>query len=328
MSQDTAKSGIEMALNRINPKGRLNLGFFGGEPLLEPELLFWSIKEARRQAEPLEITIHPFLTTNGTLLTDSLVEKLKARKVEVTVSIDGTRESHNKYRKSSDGNGSWESALKGLKNAATKLDNVGVNIVVSPETVSTIASGVKKLSKIVSRIDVSLDYSADWNHESLRELEIQFLTIGRLYTSFKKAKKPLAISFIDSKLLAIANKGVPEKCRCNLFTNEMTLAPDGNLIACERLVRDDKESTTHPYSFGNITAGINNNKLSTLKQSCDIIPESCKTCDIKPYCVFDCACNNVCRTGEPAVPDGMICITEKIALTVAREVIASLQPFL
>lgn len=324
MTKAIAESGIKLALEKLNPPGILNIGFFGGEPLLKADLLVWILQRARELAAPEQIEVRSFLTTNGTVLTDSLVETLKKEGVEITVSIDGTMESHNKFRQGPDGSGSYRMALDGLKLAATKLNNCGVNMVIQPETVKSTATGFKELAEIVNRFDLSIDYAASWDLNALEELERQYTEIGEYFIKKTKQGSPLSVSFIEGKLIAIANGGLPHKCRCAPGTDELTISPSGELIACERQLTDRENNSGKAAYLGEVTEGVMDDRLTNLQKLCDSLPESCDSCDISAFCVNDCMCNNMCRTGEPSSPDGMICFTEKLALKVASNVLSGL----
>ncbi len=91
----------------------------GGEPTLRPERLLTAIERAEGLfRQPV------LVSTNGTLLTDELVEKLAARRVEVQVSLDGpTAELHDAVR----GEGVFAKATQ----AVERLARAGVPTIVS-----------------------------------------------------------------------------------------------------------------------------------------------------------------------------------------------------
>ncbi len=69
--------------------------FFGGEPLLEKEYFFDIIESCHSARKN-----HLFnIGTNGTLLSKKDIEFLLERNVQLIISSDGNKESHNKYRK-------------------------------------------------------------------------------------------------------------------------------------------------------------------------------------------------------------------------------------
>jgi len=102
MSFETAKKIIDWTFNNV-PEGynKILIDFFGGEPLLEFEL----IKEIFSYVNKLN-TNYPytfFASTNGTLLTDEMKEWFTEHKQSfiLGLSLDGTRETHNFNRSNS-----------------------------------------------------------------------------------------------------------------------------------------------------------------------------------------------------------------------------------
>lgn len=112
-----------------SPSSKRTLMLYGGEPLLNVEVLKYVIL-ASRQAEtnlhtngPLEI----ILETNGILVTKDIAKFLKDNDVFCIVSIDGLSKIHNYYRPKIDGSNSWKDSIRGYNT----LRNEGVKTVIS-----------------------------------------------------------------------------------------------------------------------------------------------------------------------------------------------------
>lgn len=89
--------------------------YFGGEPLIRMDL----IKLGTRLVEDALKTgvvqgIHQEITTNGTLLNPADAEYLKEHGVNLTFSLDGTKEMNDEFRRFSTDRGSYEQVLKGI----------------------------------------------------------------------------------------------------------------------------------------------------------------------------------------------------------------------
>ena len=67
MPPDVARASIDRAVASIAPGGTLELGFFGGEPLLEAAMVAATIGYAARQSTRAGVALDVTLTTNGTL---------------------------------------------------------------------------------------------------------------------------------------------------------------------------------------------------------------------------------------------------------------------
>lgn len=96
MSLDTAIKAIDNFADR-NPEN-FSIGFYGGEPLLEFELVKQVVTYAEELAAKRGLELLFNMTTNGTLLTDDKIHYLAEHQFHLAISLDGNRESHDRYR--------------------------------------------------------------------------------------------------------------------------------------------------------------------------------------------------------------------------------------
>src|SRR5207248_2348968 len=82
---------FELLLREGASRERVNLVFFGGEPLTNVPLIRQVVEYAERRALEVEKTVDFTLTTNGTLLTEDLIAWFDAHRFGLTVSMDGPR---------------------------------------------------------------------------------------------------------------------------------------------------------------------------------------------------------------------------------------------
>src|ERR1017187_1146382 len=89
MSLSVAQRVIDFAFQNTPPADDIEIGFFGGEPLLEFPLLrdVTRIVRSHPSFDPCRVNLS--LTTNGTLLTPEIVEFLGEHEVLTTISCDG-----------------------------------------------------------------------------------------------------------------------------------------------------------------------------------------------------------------------------------------------
>ena len=111
MSSDTARRAIEVLL----PAHRsATIAFFGGEPLLEWDLLTEVVEFAKHlysgPGRP-----HFEITTNGTQLDAKKVAFLDREGFDLIISLDGPRDVHDRHRRGADGTGSYDATMEGLR---------------------------------------------------------------------------------------------------------------------------------------------------------------------------------------------------------------------
>jgi uncharacterized protein len=109
--------------------GMVDLVFYGGEPLLNEEPIQIIVSQVRCFSEERGIPFSFRLITNGSLLTPKKVDELKVMGLrQVKVTLDGTREFHNKRRPFRNGKPSYDIIMNNIDYAATKvLVHIGGN---------------------------------------------------------------------------------------------------------------------------------------------------------------------------------------------------------
>ncbi len=103
-------------------KSAPGLVFFGGEPLLNFELL----KKCIAKCKEYELKGFPkasfLMTTNGILLNKKIAKYLKDNNVVYAISLDGVKNDHDRHRKDKGGNGSFSKIVRNIKEI-NSLDN-------------------------------------------------------------------------------------------------------------------------------------------------------------------------------------------------------------
>ena len=119
----------------LNPSG---VGFYGGEPLLELDLIKRVIQVVEERGRSIGKELHLTMTTNGTLLDDDAIHFLVEHNVNVTISLDGPRESHDRYRVFRDSSGrrrgSFDCVMKNIRRFIELYPDYGrrgINMVLS-----------------------------------------------------------------------------------------------------------------------------------------------------------------------------------------------------
>jgi uncharacterized protein len=135
MSESTARELVERVVThcRKHRLERFHFVFHGGEPLLAgPGFIRFFVEHARQRLAPLTETAFS-VQTNGVLLSATWARHLKELEVAVGISIDGMRDSHNRWRVDHKGRGSYEKVIAGLRAARRQGLDPGILTVVDIE---------------------------------------------------------------------------------------------------------------------------------------------------------------------------------------------------
>src|SRR5258708_7035004 len=111
MPKEIALKSIERAVASLGPNGVLELGFFGGEPLIEAELILEIIAFAQQRCADAGMSLALNLTTNGTIDTSHGWQVMTGPDIDLAVSFDGLPETHDRHRRDAEGRGSSTQVL-------------------------------------------------------------------------------------------------------------------------------------------------------------------------------------------------------------------------
>ncbi len=136
MTLDTALCAIDFYFDHSRGVAAPLVSFYGGEPLLEFPLIKEVVKYSKKKFEGRKLRFN--ITTNGSILTDEVVEFFLANDFDVTISIDGPREIHDKNRRLADcKTGTFDMVVMNLQQAINKhpefQEKMMINMVVDPK---------------------------------------------------------------------------------------------------------------------------------------------------------------------------------------------------
>jgi uncharacterized protein len=104
----TAAKSIELLLREGAVRERINVVFFGGEPLSNMPLIRQVVEYTERRCREEHKTVDFSLTSNATLLSEEIIDYLNAHHFSVSISIDGPKAAHDRHRVTVGGQGSYD----------------------------------------------------------------------------------------------------------------------------------------------------------------------------------------------------------------------------
>ncbi len=94
----------------------INITLFGGEPFIEYNNVIKFLEDVNRICEKYNVPFWAGATSNGALITPGRFEKLYSLGVSYyQITIDGMEDTHDLYRRSADGRGSFKKIVENLK---------------------------------------------------------------------------------------------------------------------------------------------------------------------------------------------------------------------
>jgi len=304
MSVEVAEAAIDYLLQECGSYARVT--FFGGEPLLEFELIQHITKYIRSKAN------HPVMldiVTNGTLLTEEFFEYAQANSILISISYDGLLNDTNRVNEH----------MKPVLDVARYKDAIisyGITSasVIDIHNVDIWHNNVLHLRDLgFKSMDFFINYSSPWKAEHVEILRREFFKIAETYVQWIKDGDKVRMTKIDDMVRAYSSKFELSKTRVRRDL-VYSVATNGDVYPYASAVGNKN------LRLGNVVTGMNQellNKVNTLG-----LVKGCETCPINDACVAAKG-NIITDTIEPyAYP--IACNGYKIAFDVADYVLNAL----
>ena len=157
MNQATQNRLIEFIRPHAERLKNLRVTWFGGEPLLEKEIIYSLSKRLLEICAEHQINFDATIITNGSLIEDSDIEQFKRCKIRhVQITIDGIKEVHDQRRRSIDGSSTFDHLLKIVDLLAENEILINVRVNIDQENVSrvdelleTMKSRIKHFERVI-----------------------------------------------------------------------------------------------------------------------------------------------------------------------------------
>ena len=153
LSQIKQDALVEFVRKNIKNWKRINFSWFGGEPLLNPEVIenvSLRVLDICRDSDAL---LEGFITTNGFLLNEKNAAMLKRCHIrESQITIDGDRDTHNARRFLVDRTGTFDQIVKNLFVANEYLDRFRIRINVDSQSKDNMLQVIDLLDPLKEKI--------------------------------------------------------------------------------------------------------------------------------------------------------------------------------
>jgi uncharacterized protein len=317
MEEQLGRIAIDRAIRSLRPGGSMDLGFFGGEPLVVSDLVARLADHARAQCARADVQLALTLTTNGAVHTREAWNLMLSPDLDLAVSCDGLPRIHDRHRCTATGEPTSATVKCTLMRLLDAGRSVRVVMVVRPDTLDSLPAGVAYLRDLgVTRVEPSLDLWTRWSPPDLCRLQEVIVQLADLW---REGLPGCGIGWLDEKAALLA--GVPIECgtRCRFGAGDLAVAPSGRLYPCERLIGSDDPRGPmvlpgHVLDCGNDFV-FENNPPGPARQTC-------AGCAVVDHCNTFCRCGNYTRTGNVNEPDRLLCMWNQACMTQAARVMS------
>jgi len=302
MSIKTGKKAIDFIINNSGNRHNLEIDFFGGEPLMNFDVVKKIVEYARAEEKKHNKNFRFTMTTNGLLLDDENLIYINKHMHNLVLSLDGRKIVNDKMRKTVSGDSCYDIILPKLLKAANSRgqDNYYVrgtfthhNLDFSKDVLHLADLGFKQISVEPVVAGDDKDYAIKKADLPKIYKEYELLT-NEMISRFGKEDDFNFFHFM------IDLEGGPCLAKrlagCGAGTEYLAVTPDGYLYACHQFIGNEK------YKLGDVESGIASGLTKEFKNLNVFTKEDCKNCWAKYYCSGGCAANALNFNNDLKIP--------------------------
>ncbi|MBU1006036.1 MAG: SPASM domain-containing protein [Candidatus Omnitrophica bacterium] len=293
MDWRTAKKSIDWFFSQNKDSNEaLMICFFGGEPLLNPQVFKKSLDHINRKwLKKIKVPLRLILSTNGTLLNKDILSAASKHNVELIISLDASKKEHNAQRKFKDGRGSYDIVKKNIKYAIGHFPNLRINL-------NSVLINSSNLDRIFKKRIPMRNSNVDRHFNILRcngvcgtEYARHFLDFKKQIRKFylknlKEGKKFVLMDRKDFILLHNRHSRGNYRDNCGAGINSVYIMVNGDIRICELSLFSAE------WKLGTVFDGMSGKKIKELAKKYSrakrITAQYCKDCWVRETCAGLC----------------------------------------
>ncbi len=293
MSYEVGKKALDFLVKNSGSRINLEVDFFGGEPLMNFQVVKDLVAYGRSLEEPYHKKFRFTLTTNGVLLNDDIIAFANQEMSNVVLSVDGRKEVHDRMRPLAGGQGSYDLVIPKFKKVAESRNQTNYYVR------GTFTHFNKDFAADVCHLadmgfeQISVEPVVAPESEAYALVEADIPQILEEYDKLaveliKRHKEGKGFQFFH---FMIDLKGGPcvykRLSGCGSGTEYLAVTPWGDLYPCHQFVGQEA------FLMGNVDEGITRTDIREQFKACNVYSkEKCRNCFAKFYCSGGCAANS------------------------------------
>lgn len=299
MSYEVGKKALDFLVANSGSRTNLEVDFFGGEPLMNFEVVKQLVKYGRSLEEPNNKKFRFTLTTNGVLLDDDILEFANKEMSNLVLSLDGRKEVHDLMRPRRGGQGSYDTVVPKFIKAAESRNQMNYyvrgtytrnNLDFAKDVIHMADLGFEQISVEPVVADKSESYAI--REEDIDTLIKQYDELTAEMIKRKKEGKPF--NFFHFMIDLSGGPCVAKRLSgCGSGTEYLAVSPSGELYPCHQFMG------MKDFLLGNVDEGVIRTDIRDEFKLCNVYAkEKCKNCFAKFYCSGGCTANSYNFSGS------------------------------
>ncbi|MEG2039340.1 MAG: thioether cross-link-forming SCIFF peptide maturase, partial [Oscillospiraceae bacterium] len=312
MSLEVGKKAIDFLIKQSQGRHNLEVDFFGGEPLMNFEVVKDIVKYARSIEKENDKNFKFTITTNGLLLTDDKIDFINKEMCNVVLSSDGRPEVNDKMRVHIDGTGSYDSfmpkfkklvAQRGDKEYYIRATFTKYNKDFMQDVLHFYNEGFEQIS--VEPVVTDPKYPYALTEEDLPDIYAEYDRLANKLIEMRKEDK--FFNFFHFMMDLEQGPCAIKRLRgCGCGNEYIAVTPDGDVYPCHQFVGHEE------WKMGTLDSiELDPVMKEKFAHSTVYCKAECKSCWAKFYCSGGCNAANMNYCGDILKPFPLACALEK-----------------
>lgn len=292
MSFEVGKKALDFLIANSGNRRNLEVDFFGGEPLMNWQVVKDLIAYGREQEKIHDKNFRFTITTNGVLLNDEIQEFVNKEMDNVVLSLDGRQEVNDHMRPFRNGKGSYDLIVPKFQKLAESRNQqkyyvrgtfTRENLDFSKDVLHFADLGFEQIS-IEPVVGEDTDfYSIQKEH--LPQIFEEYDILAK--ELIKREKEGRGVNFFHFMIDLDGGPCISKRLSgCGSGTEYLAVTPWGDLYPCHQFVGDED------FLMGNVDDGITRPEIAEEFRGCSVYSkDKCKNCFAKFYCSGGCMAN-------------------------------------
>jgi uncharacterized protein len=325
MDLETGKKALEFLVNSSGNRKNLEVDFFGGEPLMNFEVVKDLVAYGRELEAKYDKRFRFTITTNGVLLDEEKMNFINDNMENVVLSLDGRKSINDDMRLTLSGEGSYEVILPKIKRMVELRGNrdyyvrgtfTSHNTDFGKDALDFLNHGFKKISiePVVAPNEMEYALKSEHLDKVLKEYE----DFSKKYIKIKKDDP----DFMFFHFMIDLDQGpcvIKRSVGCGAGSEYIAVTPEGEIYPCHQFVGEKQ------FLMGSLDSGVHNTALRDKFRNANVYSKNeCKSCWAKFYCSGGCHANAFYAHSDITKPYELGCEMEKKRIECALSVAASL----
>ncbi len=292
MSLEVGKKALDFLIANSGNRTNLEVDFFGGEPLMNWEVVKELVKYGRTREAETGKKFRFTLTTNGMLLNDEIMDFCNEQMSNVVMSLDGRKEVNDHMRPSRNQKGSYDIIVpkfqkfaksRGTKDYYIRGTFTHYNLDFSKDVLHYADLGFTQTSMEPVVADPKEDYAI--RQEDIPKILDEYDKLAVEY--IKRKKEGRGFNFFHFNIDLTQGPCVAKRLAgCGSGTEYLAVTPWGDLYPCHQFVGHEE------YLMGNVDTGVVRTDIRDEFKLCNVYAKpKCKDCFARFYCSGGCAAN-------------------------------------